>query len=104
MSRRRAPARPYPKRSDPVRTLARRRAPHWDQFRDPEGPRYRGFSAFLEADDGTRTHDTWLGKPVLYQLSYVRWRERFYRPPIGRSRILSTRNRDGRRGTDDAQR
>ena len=25
-----------------------------------------------EADDGTRTHDTWLGKPVLYQLSYVR--------------------------------
>ena len=24
------------------------------------------------ADDGTRTHDTWLGKPVLYQLSYVR--------------------------------
>jgi hypothetical protein len=27
---------------------------------------------FREADDGTRTHDTWLGKPVLYQLSYVR--------------------------------
>ena len=26
------------------------------------------------ADDGTRTHDTWLGKPVLYQLSYVRAR------------------------------
>ena len=25
-----------------------------------------------KADDGTRTHDTWLGKPVLYQLSYVR--------------------------------
>ena len=25
-----------------------------------------------QADDGTRTHDTWLGKPVLYQLSYVR--------------------------------
>lgn len=29
-------------------------------------------SRFVEADDGTRTHDTWLGKPVLYQLSYVR--------------------------------
>jgi hypothetical protein len=29
------------------------------------------------ADDGTRTHDTWLGKPVLYQLSYVRARDRF---------------------------
>ncbi len=27
---------------------------------------------FLEADDGIRTRDTWLGKPVLYQLSYVR--------------------------------
>lgn len=27
---------------------------------------------FRQADDGTRTHDTWLGKPVLYQLSYVR--------------------------------
>ena len=26
----------------------------------------------VRADDGTRTHDTWLGKPVLYQLSYVR--------------------------------
>ena len=25
-----------------------------------------------EADDGIRTRDTWLGKPVLYQLSYVR--------------------------------
>ena len=24
------------------------------------------------ADEGTRTLDTWLGKPVLYQLSYVR--------------------------------
>ena len=24
------------------------------------------------ADDGIRTRDTWLGKPVLYQLSYVR--------------------------------
>jgi hypothetical protein len=27
---------------------------------------------FQEAGDGTRTHDTWLGKPVLYQLSYAR--------------------------------
>ena len=25
-----------------------------------------------QADDGARTRDTWLGKPVLYQLSYVR--------------------------------
>src|SRR5439155_6963956 len=28
----------------------------------------------LGADDGARTRDTWLGKPVLYQLSYVRLR------------------------------
>ena len=27
---------------------------------------------FVRADDGARTRDTWLGKPVLYQLSYVR--------------------------------
>ena len=33
--------------------------------------------AHMRADDGTRTHDTWLGKPVLYQLSYVRVRGRF---------------------------
>ena len=26
----------------------------------------------LEADDGSRTRDLWLGKPTLYQLSYVR--------------------------------
>jgi hypothetical protein len=25
-----------------------------------------------QADDGIRTHDPWLGKPMLYQLSYVR--------------------------------
>ena len=25
-----------------------------------------------KADDGARTRDTWLGKPVLYRLSYVR--------------------------------
>jgi hypothetical protein len=25
-----------------------------------------------EADDGPRTRDLWLGKPTLYQLSYVR--------------------------------
>jgi hypothetical protein len=24
------------------------------------------------ADDGARTRDPWLGKPMLYQLSYVR--------------------------------
>ena len=29
-------------------------------------------SKSLEAGDGARTRDTWLGKPVLYQLSYVR--------------------------------
>ena len=34
-------------------------------------PQKGGF-ATEKADDGTRTHDTWLGKPVLYQLSYVR--------------------------------
>src|ERR1051325_5845061 len=30
-----------------------------------------------EADDGARTRDTWLGKPVLYQLSYVRLKANF---------------------------
>ena len=33
--------------------------------------------AIGEADDGIRTRDTWLGKPVLYQLSYVRARAGF---------------------------
>ena len=31
-----------------------------------------GSRSLDEADDGIRTRDTWLGKPVLYQLSYVR--------------------------------
>ena len=40
---------------------------------DEEGIRESPFALHLsQADDGTRTHDTWLGKPVLYQLSYVR--------------------------------
>ena len=30
------------------------------------------FQGFREADDGARTRDPWLGKPMLYQLSYVR--------------------------------
>jgi hypothetical protein len=32
---------------------------------------------FPEADDGGRTRDLRLGKPTLYQLSYVRARSRF---------------------------
>jgi integrase len=35
-------------------------------------PRTPDLGSNARADDGTRTHDTWLGKPVLYQLSYVR--------------------------------
>ena len=35
-----------------------------------ESSDFRGF--LLEADDGARTRDPWLGKPMLYQLSYVR--------------------------------
>jgi hypothetical protein len=31
-------------------------------------------SLALGADDGARTRDPWLGKPMLYQLSYVRLR------------------------------
>jgi hypothetical protein len=34
----------------------------------------------LQADDGSRTRDLRLGKPTLYQLSYVRDRGRFYGP------------------------
>ena len=45
----------------------------WTSPRRTKAPQKRGFRlAYWEADDGTRTHDTWLGKPVLYQLSYVR--------------------------------
>src|SRR5712691_5832977 len=41
-------------------------------------------SVLLKADDGIRTRDTWLGKPVLYQLSYVRvLRGGFYRGTEG---------------------
>ena len=34
-------------------------------------------AAFREADDGLRTRDLRLGKPTLYQLSYVRAERRF---------------------------
>ena len=38
-----------------------------------EYPDSGGFAGqSCEADDGTRTHDLRLGKPTLYQLSYVR--------------------------------
>lgn len=30
------------------------------------------------ANDGVRTRDNWLGKPVLYQLSYIRLQERIH--------------------------
>ncbi len=43
---------------------------YWDPRRFPE-----------RADDGIRTRDTWLGKPVLYQLSYVRVPRRPILPP-----------------------
>src|SRR5205807_1973786 len=46
----------------------------------------RDFRVFLQADDGARTRDLRLGKPTLYQLSYIRaWRkasERFVPDPI----------------------
>jgi hypothetical protein len=35
-------------------------------------PGSRASRDFGEADDGARTRDPWLGKPMLYQLSYVR--------------------------------
>ncbi len=34
-------------------------------------------SPLLQADDGSRTRDLRLGKPTLYQLSYVRVEGRF---------------------------
>jgi hypothetical protein len=40
-------------------------SPTWQTKTPPE----RGFR---RADDGARTRDPWLGKPMLYQLSYVR--------------------------------
>ena len=42
--------------------------------RDCAGFQSRSWS---EADDGPRTRDLWLGKPTLYQLSYVRKAPRF---------------------------
>ena len=48
----------------------------WHLYGTDAAGRGRGSTAkphtMLGADDGIRTHDTWLGKPVLYQLSYVR--------------------------------
>src|SRR3954471_6098775 len=35
-------------------------------------PRRDGLQGWSEAGDGTRTRDPWLGKPMLYQLSYSR--------------------------------
>ena len=48
----------YDEHADLVQALARR----------PVGWALR----MSQADDGARTRDTWLGKPVLYRLSYVR--------------------------------
>jgi hypothetical protein len=69
-----------------------------------------------KADDGSRTRDLRLGKPTLYQLSYVRkWREMLAArdvrsgpvltpagdPPAGRScRSRGPRRRSGRRAAD----
>ena len=41
------------------------------------------FQGFREADDGARTRDPWLGKPMLYQLSYVRLSGSTIAPPSG---------------------
>ena len=38
----------------------------------PRRPRFQGL---FEAGDGVRTHDPQLGKLMLYQLSYARWRD-----------------------------
>ncbi len=40
--------------------------------RTPKRRKPRRGRAFAEADDGPRTRDLRLGKPTLYQLSYVR--------------------------------
>ena len=72
-----------------------------------ETPAHTRVSAYSlgKADDGTRTHDTWLGKPVLYQLSYVREAPSFSRvrrfgPPVmpdscpKRTSLASSRGRE----------
>ena len=53
---------------------------------DARGAHERVLAALRErperqADDGTRTHDPWLGKPMLYQLSYVRVRPEYRESP-----------------------
>ena len=44
---------------------------------EPDGAR---FGSTTRADDGARTRDLRLGKPTLYQLSYVRVRASLARP------------------------
>ena len=46
--------------------------PHAVVVRARSRPLASRFGSPSLADDGIRTRDTWLGKPVLYQLSYVR--------------------------------
>src|SRR5262245_15725019 len=57
-----------------------------------------GAGTSCEADDGARTRDTWLGKPVLYQLSYVRVNPRFYRgrldPPAAIIRGITSEEKE----------
>jgi hypothetical protein len=53
---------------------------------------------FLEADDEARTRDLRLGKPTLYQLSYIRVSGRFYGPvadDVAPSRPESSGGRPG---------
>ena len=45
---------------------------HVSELAHPQKREKLGLPGFLEADDGARTRDLRLGKPTLYQLSYVR--------------------------------
>jgi hypothetical protein len=47
-------------------------SPFWSRAFRSERSRRSRFLSEGEADDGARTRDPWLGKPMLYQLSYVR--------------------------------
>jgi hypothetical protein len=58
----------------PQNILSDRFSPGLDGLQEAPSSQFkREFRLYhQEADDGARTRDTWLGKPVLYRLSYVR--------------------------------
>src|SRR4051794_23590011 len=62
-------------REEPTRRLVPNGHSHGASDRPPKAVKRPQLLVLPEADDGVRTRDLRLGKPTLYQLSYVRERE-----------------------------